>query len=99
MTTALTGPSESGLRLKAIGLRRHAAVVRGLLVELERIDPSPDVSAREDGLVEQLIEELTRLGFRILELTEKTIHAPESEEPIAATDRSLEEIPIARAAA
>ena len=46
--------------------RTSAAVVRALLEELDRVLPS----ASGDGeleIAEQLIEELTRLGYRVLE--------------------------------
>jgi hypothetical protein len=50
-------------------VRRHAALVRALLDELERVAPAPDISERRsdgDG-GGQLIEELARLGCRIFE--------------------------------
>jgi hypothetical protein len=96
MTTALTASSAPQC-LNAVALRRHAALVRTLLEELDRIVPS--AGAREDVLAEQLIEELTRLGCRILECTATMIHPPESEEPTVGAERELKGIRAARAAA
>jgi hypothetical protein len=64
-------------------LRRHAAVVRALLDELERVLPSSGASARSDAafrIHEQLVEELGRVGCRLLEcaasLTEVVFQVP-----------------------
>jgi hypothetical protein len=51
-------------------LRRHAAVIRALLDELERALPLPSASPLSDGAIavhEQLVEELGRVGCRLLE--------------------------------
>jgi hypothetical protein len=61
---------------RTLELRRHTALARALLDELDRILPSPGVGSRKDGLDEQLIEELRRLAHRILECTATVIGAP-----------------------
>jgi hypothetical protein len=51
-------------------LRRHAALVRSLLDELDRILPATGASPRSDAafaIHEQLVEELGRVGCRLLE--------------------------------
>jgi hypothetical protein len=56
-------------------LRRHAALARALLEELEHVVPSFD--ANDQGVVaEQLIEELTRLAHRILACTSAMTQPP-----------------------
>jgi hypothetical protein len=47
-------------------VRSHAAIVRTLLEELDRVLPSASGTG-ERGVTEQLIEELTSLGCRVLE--------------------------------
>jgi hypothetical protein len=67
MTTAPTDVIPSRLSLSIVALRRHAALVRALLEELERIAPAVGGSADREVVAEQLIEELSHLGHRILE--------------------------------
>jgi hypothetical protein len=50
-------------------LRSYTALVRALLDELDRIVPSQGANAREDALDQQLVNELRRVGSRILECT------------------------------
>jgi hypothetical protein len=61
-----------------VALRRHAALARALLEELEHLVPSFDASAPGDIVAEQLIEELTRLAHRILECTATMTPSPEA---------------------
>ena len=70
----------SNLSPKVAVLRRHVALVRALLEELDRILPSPGTSDHVELVAEQLIEELGRLGCRILECT-GTVQRPASEPP------------------
>jgi hypothetical protein len=91
--------------LRAAELRRHTALVRALLDELDRIVPSPHASSREDALEQQLIEELRRLACLILastgESTATTTHAsaapsprdPEPQHPRLARTRASEPAP------
>jgi hypothetical protein len=69
MTTALLAVTPSNGRLRVLAVRRHAALVRALLVELERLVPSADASEHEEVMSEQLVEEVTLLGHRLLECT------------------------------
>jgi hypothetical protein len=48
-----------------LSVRSQAAFVRALLDEVERIVP-PELSELEDAMNEQLVEELARLGTRLL---------------------------------
>jgi hypothetical protein len=52
-------------------VRSQTAVVRALLEEVERLDP-----ATSGGLSEQLVEELARLGCRILETSAELAKDP-----------------------
>jgi hypothetical protein len=69
MTTALARMMESDARLRVVAVRRHAALVRALLEELERLVPSAGAKAHEEVIGEQLIEELTLLCHRFQECT------------------------------
>jgi hypothetical protein len=60
-----------------LALRGHAALVRALLEELERVVPAAGVSPAEEDIVgAQLVEELTRLGRRILDCSPTMTQAP-----------------------
>jgi hypothetical protein len=82
--------------LRAPALRRHTALVRALLDELDRIVPSPSASPREDALEQQLIEELSGLACRILECTATMARASET---LAAPDSGPQHPQLARARA
>jgi hypothetical protein len=58
-------PPRTPPRIAAI--RRHAALVRALLEELEHAMPSVDPHAAGEVVAEHLIEELTRLAHQILD--------------------------------
>jgi len=63
--------------LRVLAVRRHAALVRALLVNLERLVPSAGASEHEELMSEQLVEEVTLLlGHRLLECTTTTIETP-----------------------
>jgi hypothetical protein len=55
---------------EVLRVRTHAALVRALLEELDRVLP-PASAAKELELAEQLIEELTQLGYRVLDCAAK----------------------------
>ena len=62
-------PSPANTALRA--LRGQAAFLRALLDEVERLAP---VSLGDEGLSEQIVEELTRLGCRSLEAASELTH-------------------------
>ncbi len=70
----------SNLLVRIDALRRHAALVRSLLHELERLTPAPPTDTRAYVVADQLIDELTRLGWRILECA-ATMAPSEAEAP------------------
>jgi hypothetical protein len=70
------GPSFPSPR--TIEIRRHAALARALLDELDRVVPSQGAGARMDAVEQQLMEELWRLAHRILDCTATMIRAPGS---------------------
>jgi hypothetical protein len=76
MTTALLAMTLSNGRLRVLAVRRHAALVRALLVDLERLVPSAGASEHEEVMSEQLVEEVGPLGHRLLECTTTTIETP-----------------------
>lgn len=76
MNAAMTSATARQQPLGASTLRRHAALARALLEELDRTVPSSGADFRTDALDEQLVEELTRLGCRILECAVMMTRAP-----------------------
>jgi hypothetical protein len=83
MTAALISPNAPRLPVSIAAARRHAALARALLADLDRLTPQPSASAREYILGDQLIEELTRLGYELLECA-ATMAASRSEAPALA---------------
>jgi hypothetical protein len=77
MTTALVAVIPSHLRLSVVALRRHAALVRALLEELDRVAPLAGASTEAEVVGEQLVEELTHLGRKILECAATMTQTPE----------------------
>jgi len=77
MTTALVVVIPSHVRLSVVALRRHAALVRALLEELDRVAPLACASTEEEVVGEQLVEELTHLARRILECAATMTQTPE----------------------
>jgi hypothetical protein len=71
-------PRSCDVRLKAI--RGQAALVRALTDELDRIVPS---SWAEQPISEQLIEEMTSLGHKILEIASALAETKEGQCSIA----------------
>jgi hypothetical protein len=69
MTPALVSVTASKVPLRLVAVRRHAALVRALLEELEPLAPSAGAKADEEVIGEQLIEELTLLCRRLQECT------------------------------
>ncbi len=76
-------PALRSLPLLAPELRRHTALVRALLDELDRLVPLPS-SARDDAIAEQLTDELRGLACRILECTETRVHDSDASTEVAA---------------
>jgi hypothetical protein len=66
---ASSEPSPASSALRA--LRGQAAYLRALLDEVERLAPS---STLDEGLTEQVVEELARLGCRSLEAASELTH-------------------------
>jgi hypothetical protein len=64
--------------LGVVALRRHAALVRALLEELEHAVPSGDPGVPGEVVAEHLMEELTRLAHRILDCAATMPHACEA---------------------
>ena len=69
--------SQASLGIAMLGrVRRHVALVRTLLDELERIAQAPDASWREADCRAHLIEELDRLQRRLLECAAAMTEVP-----------------------
>jgi hypothetical protein len=73
-------PIPSNLPVRIAAVRRHAALARALLADLDRLMPQPSASAHEDIVGDEVIEELTRLGYQLLECA-ATMAASRSEAP------------------
>jgi hypothetical protein len=67
MAAALTPRTDLDMALSIVELRRRAAFARALLEELDHLVPQSSTDARDEIVSQELIEELTRLGCRILE--------------------------------
>ncbi len=68
MSTAFVRFGETGPRPTLMRLRNHAALVRTLLDELDRVaPPAGGAMAVNLGVVGQVAEEVARLGCRMLE--------------------------------
>jgi hypothetical protein len=76
MTTALLAVTASDMRLTVVAIRRHVALVRTLLEEIERRVPATGASEHREVITEQLVEELTLLGHRLLECTATMSQTP-----------------------
>lgn len=69
MSTTLLTVTTSDTRLTVVAIRRHVALVRTLLEEIERLVPSTGARAHREDISKQLVEELTLLSHRLLECT------------------------------
>ena len=70
MVHAFRSLGELYLRTDLVRLRSHAATIRSLLDELDRLVPASGARTEEGARIdlhEQLAEELARLGCRLLE--------------------------------
>jgi hypothetical protein len=66
MVAALAFSEQHAAPVTLRPVRSQAAIVRALLEEVDRLDP-----ATSHGVSEQLVDELARLGCRILETSAK----------------------------
>ena len=70
MTRAPRSPTHPAYDGAVVPLRRHVATVRSLLDEFERVLSEPGALGHAEGrfaVCEQLVEELGRIGGRLLE--------------------------------
>jgi len=87
MTQAFATPPH--VPLSVVVLRRHAALVRALLQEVERVAPSVDSGGPGEVIAEHLIEELTRLAHWILECAGTMTQASSEPDVDADSERPL----------